>query len=215
MNSHRADRVADWNKVEPSKRNVLQKVAAATRGVVTLGNVATVTGGAFVAAGLIDVHNGRTKKGVRKIAVGRLFDIGDGILADWSKTKSPLGEALDASVDKAAMLGIVLVFCKKDIISKQTAAHVLAQNFTNVCITAVAQQSDVELHPSVFGKRTMALQGALLGFSGLAQAAFDEGNEERSWQLNTCANICELGAAVTGIATSAGYAHEVYDQVAA
>jgi len=211
MNLHRASRVPDWEKVEPSERNVFQKVAAATGGVVTPGNFLTAMGGVCVGSGLIDVYNGKTKRGTKKIGIGRAFDIA----ADVTGTKSPLGEVFDATLDKVAMLGIVAVFCKKGIISKRTAAHLVIQNGVNVVTTAVAKYNDVELHPSAMGKKTMALQGMTLGFSGLARAAVEEGNFERADQLQLCADICELGAAATGIATSAGYAHEVYEQVAA
>ncbi len=214
MNLHRAESTADWDKCRPSERNIFQKVAATTKGVVTPGNFLTLMGGACVGSGLVDVHNGKTKRGTWKIGIGRVADIFDGAVADITGTKSSLGEMLDATVDKLTMLGIVAVFCKKDIISKRTAVHIIGQNFANVATTAVAKQLDLEIHPSEMGKKTMVLQGMTLGFNGLAAAAFDKGNLERADQLNLCATICELGAAATGAQASIGYATEVYEQIA-
>lgn len=212
---HRVGRLADWEKKPSSEWNIFQKVAGATKGVVTPGNFLTVMGGACVASGLVDVYNGKTKWGTWKIGVGRLADVFDGTAADATGTKSSLGEMLDATVDKLTMFGIVVVFCKKEIISKRTAAHIIVQNFANVATTAVAKQLDLEIHPSEMGKKTMVLQGMTLGFNGLAAAASDSGNLERAEQLKLCANICEIGAVATGASASTGYAAEVYEQIAA
>lgn len=215
MNLHRAEKLADWEKVPASEWNIFQRVAAATHGVVTPGNFVTIMGGACVASGLVDVYNGKTKRGTWKIGIGRVADAFDGGAADITGTKSRFGEMLDATVDKLAMLGIVGVFYKKNIISRGTALHIVGQNLVNVATTAVAKQYDAEIHPSAMGKKTMLLQGMTLGFSGLSEAAVESGNFERAQELQVCADVFQLGAAVTGAAASIRYATDTYEQIAA
>lgn len=215
MNLHRAGKMSDWNRRPRSEWNVFQKVAGATHGVITPGNFLTILGGTFVAAGLVDVYHGKTRRGVWKIGLGRMIDIADGIAADKTGTKSPLGEALDATVDKIAMAGILAVFYKKGIISRQTALHIGAQNLANTAITATAKMLDLDIHPSKQGKHTMLLQGMAVGLNGLGQAAYEEGDWYKANQLRLCADICEIGAAGKGIAATAGYIQELREQRAA
>jgi len=209
MNLHRVNKVPDWEKVHPSRRKRLQKIAAATGGIATLGNVLTIAGATCVASGLIDVHQGRTRRGTWKIGIGRVIDIFDGIVADKTQTKSPLGEALDATVDKVAMAGIVFVFAKKNIISKRTAWHIATQNLANVAVTGAARALDIDIHPSAAGKQTMLLQGMTLGFNGLATAAEEDSDTFKANQLRLIANLCEIGAAGKGAKATAGYVRDL------
>ncbi len=207
---HRAGKVADWETIEPHRWSKSQKLAAATGGVVTPGNILSVVGGVFVAAGLIDVYQGKkTRRGVWKIGIGRAIDVIDGIVADRTETKSPIGEAVDATIDKLAMAGIVAVFAKKNIISKRTAWHIITQNAANVAITGVARALDIDIHASAAGKQAMLLQGMTLGFNGLAAAAEEESETYKANQLRLIANICEIGAAGMGARATAGYVRAV------
>ena len=210
MNLHRANNVADWEKIESSRRNRFQKIAAATGGIVTPGNALSFIGGAFVGAGLVDVYRGEnTRRGVWKIGIGRAIDVIDGIAADKSGTKSPLGEAVDATVDKFAMAGILAVFVKKDIISRSTFWHIASQNLANIAITGAAHVLDTGIHPSAAGKQAMLLQGMTLGFNGLAAAADEDSDIYKANQFRLIANLCEIGAAGKGAVATAGYAFDL------
>jgi phosphatidylglycerophosphate synthase len=172
MNLHRSDNIADWEKFDIEKLNIFQKVASKTRGVITPGNILSITGGLMVVSGLVDIYSGdKERRGIWKVGVGRLIDVIDGVVADKTGTKSPLGEAVDASVDKLAMAGIVGVFVRREIITKQTAKHILAQNISNIAITGLARSTGADLHPSSSGKQAMLLQGMTLGFSGMARVS--------------------------------------------
>lgn len=212
MNLHRAGRIADWEKKDPSRRSKVQKIAAATGGIVTPGNVVSALGAGFVAAGLIDVYKDeKVRRGVWKIGIGRAFDLVDGFLAHRTETKSPLGEAVDATIDKLAMGAILAVFVKKDIISKRTAWHIFSQNLANVALTAIAQEQGIDFHASAAGKQTMLLQGMTLGFNGLAYAEENSENPDmyKVSQLKLVANLCEAGAAGRGAQATAGYVKDI------
>lgn len=209
MNLHTVGRQADWEKVDPSERNVFQRWASRTHGILTPGNVITVLGAATVTSGLIDIHRGETRKGTYKVGSGRLLDILDGIVADITKTKSPLGEALDATVDKIVMLGILRTLYKKEVINKETYRSILHQNMANVAITGVARVIDAEIHPSVEGKHTMLCQGTSLGLYSLARANQEEGNLERAKELELGAQIFELAAMKLGQSATDGYMQDL------
>jgi len=210
MNLHRVEGVADWAKPNLPKLSKIQKIASRTSGIITPGNVLSVTGGLFVVSGLVDIYRGDDmKRGIRKVGIGRAIDIIDGIVADKTGTKSPLGEAVDATIDKLAMAGIVSVFVKKDIISKSTAKHILVQNIANIAITGVGRLNGAELHPSASGKQAMLLQGMTLGFNGLAAAMEGDGEMYKANQLKLMANICEIGAAGKGVQATVGYLREI------
>lgn len=210
MNLHRVEGVADWAKPNLPKLSKIQKIASKTNGTITPGNILSVTGGLFVVSGLVDIYRGdEMKRGIRKVGIGRAIDIIDGIVADKTGTKSPLGEAVDATIDKLAMAGIVSVFVKKDIISKSTAKHILVQNIANIAITGVGRLNGAELHPSASGKQAMLLQGMTLGFNGLAAAMEGDGEMYKANQLKLMANICEIGAAGKGVQATVGYLREI------
>jgi phosphatidylglycerophosphate synthase len=209
VNSHTVGKQADWEKVEPSEWNVFQRWASRTNGILTPGNVVTVLGAVTVTSGLIDIHRGETRKGTYKVGAGRLLDILDGIVADVTKTKSPLGEALDATVDKIVMLGILRTLYKKEVINKETYRHILRQNLANVAITGAAKLIDAEIHPSVEGKHTMLCQGTSLGLYSLARANEEEGNLERAKELELGAQIFELAAVKLGRSATDGYMQDL------
>lgn len=205
MNLHRTGKQADWEKVDPSEWNLFQRLASKTHGILTPGNVITVLGAATVTSGLIDIHRGETRKGTYKVGAGRLLDILDGIVADATKTKSPLGEALDASMDKLVMFGILRTLYKKEVINKETYHQILRQNLANVAITGVARVIDAEIHPSEDGKHTMLCQGTSLGLYSLARANEEEGNLERAKELELGAQIFEFAAMKLGKSATDGY----------
>ena len=92
MNLHRVEGVADWAKPNLPKLSKIQKIASKTNGTITPGNILSVTGGLFVVSGLVDIYRGdEMKRGIRKVGIGRAIDIIDGIVADKTGTKSPLG----------------------------------------------------------------------------------------------------------------------------
>lgn len=199
MNLHRSDKVPDWEKVPENQRNIFQRTAAKTNGVVTPGNVISVAGLAITLSGLKDMHDGQYTRGTVKIGVGRLCDMADGFAADKTGTKSALGEAVDAFIDKVVMAVGLLVLRKADIVPRETARAFAVQNGVNALATGVAKMRGVDLHPTEKGKKTAWAQWMTLGGRSLG-AALEHGGVDSDVReiLGAATEVCSEQATVLG-----------------
>lgn len=199
MNLHRSDKVPDWEKVPAHERNVFQRTAAKTKGMMTPGNVISVTGLAITLSGLKDMHDGQYARGTVKIGVGRLCDMADGFAADKTGTKSSLGEAVDATIDKVVMVAGLLVLRKADIIPRETARQFAVQNGVNTLATGLAKMRGVDLHPTENGKKTAWAQWMTLGGRSLG-AALEHAGVDRDVRevLSSATEVCGEQATILG-----------------
>lgn len=203
MNLHRTDNVPQWEKLDPSERNGWQRVAAATKGVVTPANAVTAAGYAVFEWGLRDVRRGNVGAGVAKVVAGRLFDIADGMVAEKTGTKSPLGEAFDATVDKIEAARGLYTFARRGIVPRYVAVSFAAQNAVNTLATFYAKSRDAEIHPSAAGKITTALQWGTVASYGL-EATLPEVPET----LVRTSQALAVSATVLGAHTSGQYINQ-------
>jgi phosphatidylglycerophosphate synthase len=165
MKLHRADTTPDWELVAAGKRNVWQQWAVRTRGIVTPGNVASGLGVLLVGVGLAYIGRGRLWLGLIILTAGRLLDIIDGAIAERTGTKSPLGESVDASLDKTAVFAALIVFTAVGILPLPFALFVGLQNGVTAVLSLVAKSLRRTIHPVHAGKIGGALVWvALLGF---------------------------------------------------
>jgi phosphatidylglycerophosphate synthase len=169
MNLHRVDKKPDWELVEPEQHTVIQRIAANTNGYVTPGNGITLAGGALVAAGLTDIYNGNTYRGIALATAGRFADLFDGMVAHKTGTKSAKGEALDAGMDKLAAVGALGILAVKDLVPMQAIGLFGAQNIVNAVATAVAKKRGAEIHASRAGKLNTVYQWVSLGLFTLSK----------------------------------------------
>lgn len=154
MPLHRAKR-SDWNTVTPEKRSVLQQVAAKTHGVVTIPNLVSVFGGGVVLYGLLLLRvspESNLLYGTVLILIGRLLDIADGYIADWTKTKSPVGEAVDATIDKIVLVAAVLVLMEQQLVPVLFGTAMFIHATYIGLISVLAKVHRYRLHPSRAGK---------------------------------------------------------------
>jgi len=163
MELHRASKQPDWEKVPQAEQRIVQKIAAKTAGVVTPGNAVSVAGLFLTHSGLIDIKRSQFLRGTARVAVGRALDIADGYVADKTGTKSPLGEKVDATIDKILMADALWFLYKKDIIPTKAAILIGGQNMVNTVATAIATLRGNEIHSSREGKITTAMQWAAIG----------------------------------------------------
>lgn len=161
---HRSRQKPDWELVAVAERNWSQRLAAATSGIVTPANCMTILGVVLVGYGLILLPS-QLFYGVAFILVGRLFDLLDGIVADATGTKGPLGELMDATADKIVLFGTGLAVGALGFISWFIIIPLFLQNIANVLIGYNAKKHHVTLHPSSIGKVATTLQWA--GIIGL------------------------------------------------
>lgn len=164
MKLHQSGKEAEWIATPIEARTFWQRLAYRTHGTVTPGNITSVLGGVLVFWGLYIVHTQATF-GILLVIVGRLADIADGILADRSKTKSPLGEAVDATMDKFTAAGVLIIFVHDAMLPLIPALCIAVQLGLNAALALYARVRHITMHPSKFGKISAFIAwGALLLF---------------------------------------------------
>lgn len=156
MDLHRASAKADWESIESGQRTRLQRLAAATHGYLTPANVLTVIGLCIVLNGLIALYDGSFWSAAILLVVGRLLDIADGLVAQATKTKSPLGELFDATADKVGtFLTIIVLFVANVTYWELIVALILPQLIISGLVL-YKKQKGTKIHPTRPGKLSMA-----------------------------------------------------------
>lgn len=152
MDLHRTGKLADWTHVNPGQRNGWQKLASQTHGILTPGNAISCLGLGLVFAGLAAIVMHLYLSGVILLTVGRLADILDGILAQRTGTKSPLGEAVDAGFDKIGALASLIVLAVEGLLPWPVAVVIGLQSIANILLALYARSKKSVIHPSRIGK---------------------------------------------------------------
>ena len=107
--------------------------------------------------------------GLITIAAGRLCDLIDGRLAEATQTKSPLGEKLDAGIDKLETVATVVILLISGVVAMWAAVVLFVPQLAIAMLAYGVMQRGKRLHPSKAGKASMALIWmALTGFVLLA-----------------------------------------------
>lgn len=180
MNLHRASR-PDWETIPENERTTVQVVAASTRGVVTLANGITVLGLVLVIAGVVLLGKGDMWTGLLCIAIGRLLDVADGIVAEWTSTKSPLGEAADAIADKLGtflVIGSLLAF---ELAPWWMIVVLFVPQVVIAGIILYLRRNGRNAHPTRFGKSSMAL--VWVSILGILGAVSSDGSVSGAWAI--------------------------------
>ena len=157
LSLHRASGKPDWEQYEASDRSIIQRIAAATKGIVTPGNIVSVIGLALVVYGLILVLENNFWLGLVLIAVGRGLDVVDGVVAEATKTKSPLGEMVDAAFDKIGTLLTILVLFVGQVAAWWALTALLLPQFIIPLVILYKRKKGIGVHPTRAGKLSMAL----------------------------------------------------------
>lgn len=165
MNLHRTGKLAEWETIPAEKRTRIQKLAYKTKGIITPPNLITILGLGLVIYGLILLVQEQYWIGLALLVVGRLLDIADGLAAEATKTKSPLGELFDATADKiGTILTIIALFVGAFTFWWILVALFLPQAIIAI-VSIVKRRQNKPVHPTLAGKLSMAtLWAALVGF---------------------------------------------------
>jgi phosphatidylglycerophosphate synthase len=155
MSLHRAT-TADWSRIAPDTYNVWQRVAVKTHGFITIGNVITTLGLALVVAGFVLVLQDKLLLAVILVTIGRIADLLDGYAADKTGTKSPIGEAWDAGVDKLELAIAVPVLLFTPYASPILVICLLLHLAINVALFFAARRAGKRIHPTRAGKLSTA-----------------------------------------------------------
>jgi len=156
MNLHRTTGKPDWDAIKPADRNTFQKIGAATRSIVTPPNIITIIGLAIVFFGLAQILAEHYWIGLIALAVGRLLDIVDGMVAEATGTKSPTGEIFDAVADKIGTLLTIVVLFAAQIAEPWLIVLLLIPQVLTPLITFYKKQKRINIHPTRQGKLSMA-----------------------------------------------------------
>ncbi len=171
MGLHRTGKQADWQKVRREEQTAWQRLAERTHGIITPGNIISLTGllGVFYGAGLLLYEH--YTAGLIAITAGRLADVFDGLIAEKTGTKSPLGEVVDATMDKLAILVLIPIVIIEHLLPFTVFGIIVLQNVVNVMIAAIAKARRLELRPTIEGKiATAAAWATVVSFSALTAA---------------------------------------------
>ena len=171
MDLHQSSHEPDWASVPGAERNFWQQLAARTGGAVTPANLVSVLGGLVGVAGLVMVAGGTPEMGVFFLFLGRLADIADGAVAQATHTKSPIGEAVDATIDKLMCGGVLLIFALEDWMPLWIVLLLAVHTLINSAIGLLNNAHRLGIHPTRTGKIGATLVWmALFGF-GLLQVS--------------------------------------------
>jgi phosphatidylglycerophosphate synthase len=156
MQLHRTTGKADWLAIPSKSYTIWQRLAARTHGVVTPSNAVTIAGFALVLIGLQEILNQRYLPGTVLVAIGRICDILDGWLAEFTRTKSPLGELLDAAADKTLTILTVAAFFAVHFAPVWVLIALVTPHVLIVVILLGWRIRKRAFHPSLVGKLSMA-----------------------------------------------------------
>ncbi len=159
----------DWADIPQGSRTRWQRAAAATHGLVTLGNVVTIVGVVLSLVGAWRIYDGALVLGLVLLVAGRAADMADGLVADRTHTKSPLGELLDAACDKLVAGVVLITFLVAHTVPPLPLLVLLAQAIINIVSSTIARRRGRELHPSKLGKRAAAVEWVVVFWFLLAQ----------------------------------------------
>ncbi len=204
MNLHHTDKISQWEKTDPNDWNFFQKIAARTNGVVTPGNVISLAGLALVMSGIREIDRGKTLRGISKVGVGRICDVLDGMAAEVTKTKSPLGEAIDAVIDKIEVAMAYPVLKNQGLVPEPILRKFRNQQLGNAGLTAIAKIRKLEIHPQKEGKLSMAELWVSTGLYCLSKA-IEETEPVVSEILDTTANEVAASSIELGNKATYGY----------
>jgi phosphatidylglycerophosphate synthase len=163
MSLHELHKGSEWYAVAESERTSLQRLAARTQGLVTPGNVFTIVGMLLTVAGFLALYRHAFWQAFVLVIVGRFCDILDGHIARLTHTSGPVGEGLDAFMDKLVIGVGAVTLVAVHAVPLALLIPVIAIQVLVALVVMAARQLQVRIHPSRIGKySTFALWIAIL-----------------------------------------------------
>lgn len=205
---------ADWEGLDRKSLNGWQKLAIRSHGLITPGNIASLIGGIAALYGLWIIVDGQTVEGLAFLAAGRIADVADGIIAEYTKTKSPLGEVVDASIDKIIVGATLLVLGAINLVPWIIIVIAALQNIANVIISVVAKLRNKIIHPSRIGKVSAAFCWVTMILYPLGDLLRKEGHTASGKFLIYVAIASFFVYMVMGLQASFGYGLVIYKKPA-
>lgn len=152
MKLHFTGMRADWVGVPVSKQNNWQRLAARSFGILTPANGISLVGLVCIVIGLLVMSAHHLWWGIGLLGVGRLADVLDGTVAQYTQTKGPVGEAVDAISDKIAAILVISYFIVNNWLPLIPLILVGLHVIVNSLLASIAWVRKQQLHPSASGK---------------------------------------------------------------
>lgn len=156
MNLHRASSLPDWEWIAAATRNPWQRIANATRGVITPANFLSVVGALLALVGLLCIARHQWWLGIIFVGSGRFADGLDGMVAEWTGTKSPLGRTIDAGLDKVVALAALIIVTVDGLLPLWMGVGIAAENIANIAAALIGSWRYIAVNPTRIGKLTAA-----------------------------------------------------------
>ncbi len=155
----------DWDDLIPEQMSRSQKIAKKTRGLVTAANSITIFGTVLVMNGLLDFANGRKAEGTVKVVGGRVLDLVDGKVADYTGTKGKFGRGLDGGVDFVQLATALPLLVISDVLPIAAATAIAVPKIVDGAATISATIRKKEINPTDEGKKSIfAIWGGIGAF---------------------------------------------------
>ncbi|PID99611.1 hypothetical protein CSA80_00305 [Candidatus Saccharibacteria bacterium] len=196
LSHQRPDEVSgEWELVPPHERNIHQKIAAKTGGIVTVANMISVAGAYTTHCGIHNFSKGKRLKGLSQIAIGRSCDLLDGIVAKKLGTRSEVGAAVDAGLDKALTADGIFTLVRAGVIPPYFAAAATAQQACIMAENAKIKSAGGEPNPSKDGKYGMGATWAGMALRG-AETMLEETGKGKSARVVDALALMAEGSAL-------------------
>lgn len=205
---HRS-KVADWHDVKGEERNIWQKLAFRSYGTLTPANFVSLVGAALAIYGLLLVLNSEIVSGLLLLTIGRIADLLDGIIAEYTKTKSPLGELVDAVADKLVIAFAVIVFAALELVPWPIVILIALQNVFTGLAVVIGRLRNIRIHPSKYGKYSTALAWVTLIFYPFGQWIKDNESSATGIILIAISLVCFVLWLFAGSIASTRYAKAI------
>ena len=206
QNLHRSGNRPQWEEITTSKPNLWQKLAAWSGGIIAPANVVTGAGLWLFCGGINDFTSGNRAKGMIKMAIGYGCDVGDGAVAELTRTKSPLGEVLDAGADKLRAAASLLILNSSGDIPTPAAQIMGARAVAMTGFTALARSQGVNTHSDLAGKHaTFAESSAVMLYAG-ATLAEESGHAAVAPWLRRAGHLAVGAVVIKGVESIVGMA---------
>ena len=208
MMLHRAGLTGQWEAIPPQERNAYQRAAARSGGRVTPANAVSILSTGLVMHSLADITRGRFLKGTIKLGAGRVGDLLDGAVAERTGTKGPVGEAIDALLDKVAIGAALPVLTVCEVTPPPAAGLIMGLNIANARVAGEAKLNHKRLHPSEDGKKATFGYWAGICLYGLAAEARQRKADTIAYGLEFAAGAGTAAAAILGVKAYGDYKRE-------
>ncbi len=216
LQAHAIGDTPEWELIDQDARNIWQEVAAKTGGYGAPAMWLTYGGTGLDIAANVLLSQGNVREGTLSartlliatlaLATEGLLDIGDGIIATATGTRSPLGRGADAVSDAFRISLTAATLTCAGILPKSAVAILAAEKAATAVPSVIAKLRGNMAVVASEGKITSSLQRMTLG-GFLSAATFDQLATESTVQnritsYTTSAEILRK-AAWTSLASSA------------